>query len=174
MWGLWSWIYSLLIGATQSGTTVIPQQPRRASLQCSLISVDFWSHAEKNDVMDWFVNQMRPLDLMMFPWKRCTQFCCLWQLGGRGKGTWEWMWLYKLKIFYLTQGSFTAESPGTDFWLFGGKKRTASLKAIEEEEGKKSNLNKVLYYAKKSFCHEWKLRFLLICNHVSKKLYDGH
>lgn len=151
MWGLWSWIYSLLIGATQSGTTVIPQQPRRASLQCSLISVDFWSHAEKNDVMDWFVNQMRPLDLMMFPWKRCTQFCCLRQLGGRGKGTWEWMWLYKLKFFYLTQGSFTAEGPGTDFWLFGEKKRTASLKAIEEEEeeGKKSNLTKFFIMQKK-------------------------
>lgn len=151
MWGLWSWIYSLLIGATQSGTTVIPQQPRRASLQCSLISVDFWSHAEKNDVMDWFVNQMRPLDLMMFPWKRCTQFCCLRQLGGRGKGTWEWMWLYKLKNFLPYTGFIYSRRSRHRLLVIWRKKTTASLKAIEEEEeeGKKSNLTKFFIMQKK-------------------------
>lgn len=76
--------------------------------------------------------------------------CGSWKGGGKGhEGECDFI---SLKFFYLTQGSFTAESPGRDFWLFGEKKKKKDCIIKSDRRRRKSLiLTKFFIMQKKSF-----------------------
>lgn len=74
-----------------------------------------------------------------------------WRGGGKGhEGECDFI---SLKFFYLTQGSFTAESPGRDFWLFGEKKKKKKDCIIKSDRRRRKSLilTKFFIMQKKSF-----------------------